>query len=347
MHSVVIDGSRADRPEGGSELQARVWAVGLAGFVALSAIGGAIELVGWPRGTGYVPIEVLHGTPFTTFVVPGLLLGLVVGGTSLVATVLAGVRSRGAVYATVIAGGTLTGWIASEVAMMRSIHWLHAIYGIAGVALLALGLWSRWRRQADLRWVFGVTLAEAAGFLAPITVGVLVSATGVGEGAQAAALTAAGMVEGLLLGAGQAWAMPFPVRRLRYAALTAAGAGIAWAGAGVTQVVGSTGAPPVVVATVGGLAGLVALLALGGAQWLELRRYGVQAARWIGWTALAWILALPLSLLPAPLVDASSPAVTVIVLWACAGVAMAHVMALVTWQAARGALRDVRRAEAS
>lgn len=69
---------------------------------------------------------------------------------------------------------------------------------------------------------------------------------------------------------------------------------------------------------------------------MVLRRHGVSAHHGVGWTALARILALPLSFLPAPLVDACTPAITSLVLWACSGRLMTHIMARITWRAADG-----------
>jgi hypothetical protein len=77
---------------------------------------------------------------------------------------------------------------------------------------------------------------------------------------------------------------------------------------------------------------LPALFAIGGAQWIELRHHRVPARRWIGWTALAWLVALPLSFAPGPLVDETTPLAAHIVLWGCGGVLMAYVMALITWR---------------
>jgi len=72
------------------------------------------------------------------------------------------------------------------------------------------------------------------------------------------------------------------------------------------------------------------LFAIGAMQWLELRR-----AAWIGWTALAWVVALPFSFLPMPFVDLTTPMAAMAALWACAGLMMAYVMALITWQGAK------------
>src|SRR5205085_2246409 len=68
--------------------------------------------------------------------------------------------------------GALTVWIVAEVAMFRSFHWLQAVYGALGLAILALGLWRAARLGLPRhRWVVGVTLAGATGFLGPAAAG--------------------------------------------------------------------------------------------------------------------------------------------------------------------------------
>ncbi|MDX2087102.1 MAG: hypothetical protein SFX73_04600 [Kofleriaceae bacterium] len=62
-------------------------------------------------GTRYVPRGLLAHTPFASFLIPGLLLGLVVGGTSLACATFAWRRSSAAVHATILAGAALTIWI--------------------------------------------------------------------------------------------------------------------------------------------------------------------------------------------------------------------------------------------
>ena len=55
-------------------------------FAAVSAIVGAIGLL---VGFMNIPVSVLHGTPFADFTVPAMLLGIVVGGSALVAAAVA------------------------------------------------------------------------------------------------------------------------------------------------------------------------------------------------------------------------------------------------------------------
>ncbi len=94
------------------------------------------------------------------------------------------------------------------------------------------------------------------------------------------------------------------------------------------------------------LAATIGLTAIGGAQWIELRHVA-NAHRWIGWTALAWVVALPWSFLPGPAVDKSTPAVVHFALWSCAGALMAYTLAQVTWQARAGSSRETAKLQDS
>jgi hypothetical protein len=323
--------------------------VAISGFTALSALAGAAELLLWPHGNRYLPLALLAHTPFSSFLVPGLLLAVVVGGTSLACALLAWRRAHGAVDTTLLAGGALTVWIAAEAAMLRGVHPLHALYGGLGLALLALGVRAGWGSPTPRhRWVIAVTLAEAIGFLAPSCAGILSAHYGLAETQQAALVVAAGFFEGLALGTGQAWAMPIAVRRVRYALYTALGAALVWAAVmSTTLLFGGSGAPsPLWIATAVA-AGVLGLAAMGGVQWLELRHHTGAARRWIAWTALAWTVALPWSFAAGPFVDETTPLPSHFVLWGCGGLLMAYTMALVTWRGARGlAASSLRRAPA-
>lgn len=306
-------------------------------FVAVSAVGGGAALVVWRAGDSFLPLAMLRYTPFTSFLVPGLILAIGVGGASLVCATLAWRRSLAAVDATILAGGVLTVWIVAEVAMLRGFHWLHALYGALGVALLGLGVHAvRRTGEPRHRWVVAVTLGEAFGFLVPACAGLFAARAGLGEAAGAALVVAAGFVEGLALGVGQALAFPLPVRGVRYAVLTSLAAGAVWACVmSVTVLAATTAVPPAVVVVAGVIAGVLGLVAIGAAQWVELRRHTRQAHRWIAWTAAAWLVALPWSFAPGPFVDESTPLASHLALWGSGGVIMAYVMALMTWQGAR------------
>lgn len=323
-------------PTFGPIARAAVLALGLVS--AISAIAGGLGLITSPLGDPNLPpIHLLAHTPFESFLVPGLILAVVVGGTSLGATMLAWRRSRAAVDATILAGGALTVWILAEIGMIRAFHWLHGLCGALGLGLLTLGVQAAWRsRLPRHRWVISVTLAETIGYLAPACAGILSVKVGLTQTTQSALVVTAGLVEGIALGTGQALAFPFSVRRLRYVLLTALGAGTVWLLVMSTRLLlGSHTIPVALGVAAAFVAGLIGLPAIGFLQWIELRHHASSAHRWIGWTALAWAIALPLSFTPGPFVDESTPIAAHFALWGSAGALMAYVMAGITWQGVR------------
>ena len=70
-------------------------------FLALSAFAGCIQLL---EGTYAPPVDLLTGSPFDSYVIPGLVLGLIVGGSAFFATVLLIRNSRFALLASIAAG---------------------------------------------------------------------------------------------------------------------------------------------------------------------------------------------------------------------------------------------------
>jgi hypothetical protein len=111
--------------------------LGLLYFGAISAVAGAILGVA-ANGAG-VPLVYLQGTPFTSFVIPGLILGLVVGGTQGLAAIIVHRRHSYGPLAAAVAGFGMTIWIFVEVVII-GYSWLQAVYLALGIGELALVL---------------------------------------------------------------------------------------------------------------------------------------------------------------------------------------------------------------
>jgi hypothetical protein len=79
----------------------RVILIILTGFLSLSAIAGCIQLL---EGTYAPPVDMLQGSPFKDFTIPGLALGLIVGGSALFAAILLIRESRYAILSAAAAG---------------------------------------------------------------------------------------------------------------------------------------------------------------------------------------------------------------------------------------------------
>ncbi|MCU1445198.1 hypothetical protein [Cryobacterium sp.] len=112
-------------------------------FTLVSAVGGALGLI-FANGMG-MPISWLVGTPFDSFLVPGLILLLVVGGTQANAVLLQHLRHPWYLAAAAIAGFGMLIWIFVEVAILPGYSLLHTLYFGTGVlqligVLLCLGV---------------------------------------------------------------------------------------------------------------------------------------------------------------------------------------------------------------
>jgi hypothetical protein len=183
-------------------------------------------------------------------------------------------------------------------------------------------------------WVLTVSAAELAGFAVPACAGALTA--GAAAVVAVPVVLAAGVVEGFLLGWGQARVLATVVpalRRRQWIAATVAGAVLAY----VVGLAPSTFAtvwaswPAGVLVGVAVVLGAVLLGSIGVAQWLVLRRHVAWAGWWIPATAAAWLAGLTLFLAFAtPLWHPGQAVALVIVIGIGGGLLMAVAMATVT-----------------
>jgi hypothetical protein len=110
--------------------------VGLLLAVALPAVAGGIGLL-----TGVIepPAEDLADTPFDSYVIPGVLLAVVVGGSAAIAAAALWKRHRHAPAVALVAGLGLVIWIAVQMTMIQFSP-LQPAYLVAGAAIAALAI---------------------------------------------------------------------------------------------------------------------------------------------------------------------------------------------------------------
>lgn len=109
-------------------------------FNGIGALYGGLSFMLHPDGSGLgMSAEYLRYSPFSDFFVPGLILFTCNGMLSLVATVLVVFSHRYAVWAVLLQGAILVGWIAVQVLMVRDFQVLHAVMLGTGVLLVVCG----------------------------------------------------------------------------------------------------------------------------------------------------------------------------------------------------------------
>lgn len=115
-------------------------------FNAVSALaGGAAILTGWLR----MPPSLLDGSPFDTFLWPGIILLVIVGGTQAVAAVLLLRRSGSSLAWASIAGFGMIIWIFVETGIIAGLSWLQVLYFATGTVQLVLVL----AQSGVVKWI--------------------------------------------------------------------------------------------------------------------------------------------------------------------------------------------------
>lgn len=113
-------------------VQAFVAVTSVLGGAALIA-GSVLDMSGTPLA---IPTSYLEGSPFSSFVVPGLALMLIVGGTHIAAFVMVARRMRWAMLAAAIAGFGVLVWIFVQMVYIPYSP-LQLTYFVLGLAELA------------------------------------------------------------------------------------------------------------------------------------------------------------------------------------------------------------------
>lgn len=115
----------------------RVALVVLIFFITLSALPSGILLIMQPDGSSLgLSMNLLEGTPFRDFFIPGLALALIVGGCNLVSLFLVMTSSPNAYKFTLTVGVVLVLWIVAELMLMPYYHWLQGLYLAIGILVV-------------------------------------------------------------------------------------------------------------------------------------------------------------------------------------------------------------------
>ncbi|MEO6633258.1 MAG: hypothetical protein ABIN13_16090 [Mucilaginibacter sp.] len=123
----------------------------LLGFLGLSALGGGGVLIVSPDGKLMgMPLSILKSSPFSNFLLPGLLLFFILG-LAPVLLIIALIKRPGCKIAgrvnffsdmhwawtyTVYIGFAVIFWIQTEMILLKAVHWLHTFYMLLAVVII-------------------------------------------------------------------------------------------------------------------------------------------------------------------------------------------------------------------
>lgn len=118
----------------------RIFTSGLLLFNGIGAIYGGYDLLAYPDGSGMkLSVDMLRHSPFHDFFIPGLILFVVNGLLSVAALLFLLLRYKKYTEIVMWQGMVLTGWIAIQIALLRTVVALHLVLGLTGLLLLYCG----------------------------------------------------------------------------------------------------------------------------------------------------------------------------------------------------------------
>jgi hypothetical protein len=107
----------------------------LLGILALNAFGGGVYGM---MGAGGIPVAWLHGSPFTSYFIPSLILFAVVGGFSLAASIAVFSHSRHAHRLVTATVAIIFIWIGVQVTIIGYVSWMQPAVAITAFIILVL-----------------------------------------------------------------------------------------------------------------------------------------------------------------------------------------------------------------
>ncbi|MEC9490331.1 MAG: hypothetical protein UMU04_05230 [Halanaerobiales bacterium] len=109
-------------------------------FVGIGALYGGGVAVFNPVNPLGISVDVLQNSPFSSFLIPGIILFLVVGVGNILAAAVLYRRLNYSLHTSHFMGLALVGWIVVQCIMMRTINILHMIYFTIGAVETVLSL---------------------------------------------------------------------------------------------------------------------------------------------------------------------------------------------------------------
>jgi hypothetical protein len=109
-------------------------------FIGITAIAGGFRLVSNPNGTSDIPLEWLNSSPFTNYLIPGLVLLIVIGFGNVLGGIFSFLSKRYAGGLAAMLGTFLILFMAIEVWFVGLRNFLQPLYFILGAIVLVLGL---------------------------------------------------------------------------------------------------------------------------------------------------------------------------------------------------------------
>jgi hypothetical protein len=109
-------------------------------FVGVGAVFGGLAAITDPKAPLGIPIEVLKNSPFSSFLIPGIILFTLIGLGNIFSALMFRFNSRFQGYISSIFSWALVIWIIVQCIMLNSIAALHVIFFTIGLVEASLSM---------------------------------------------------------------------------------------------------------------------------------------------------------------------------------------------------------------
>lgn len=109
-------------------------------IVGMGAIAGGLAAILNPQEPLGMPVEALKNSPFTNFLIPGIILFTIIGLGNVIAALLNFYKSKYQGYISSVFSWALVIWIVVQCIMINSVHFLHITFFTIGVAEAVLSM---------------------------------------------------------------------------------------------------------------------------------------------------------------------------------------------------------------
>ncbi len=109
-------------------------------FVGVGALFGGIAAITNPKAPMGIPLETLNNSPFSDFLIPGIILFTLIGLGNIFSALMFRFKLRYQGYISSVFSCALVIWIVVQCIMLNSIVALHIIYFIIGLIQASLSM---------------------------------------------------------------------------------------------------------------------------------------------------------------------------------------------------------------
>ena len=131
----------------------RIFSIILLLFLAINAFWGSIYLIADPSGKAIqIPIELLEGTPFSDYFIPGIILFISIGVLSLSVAFITIKKVKNYPWFIILQGCVLIGWLTTEIILNKDFFSsvLHYPFYTIGVLFIVFGSMITIRGENDI-----------------------------------------------------------------------------------------------------------------------------------------------------------------------------------------------------